>query len=74
VRRNWNGSTLGLCLLTAWSRVLLEKITGFQLVKKFPTFHGSSGVVSGLAAPISNLQQTKNETTNVLINIIVVSS
>jgi len=24
------------CLLTPWSRVLLEKLTGFQLVKKFP--------------------------------------
>jgi len=28
-------------LLTPWSRVLLEKVTGFQLVKKFPTFHGT---------------------------------
>jgi hypothetical protein len=25
-------------LLTAWSRVLLEKLTSFQLVKKFPAF------------------------------------
>jgi hypothetical protein len=25
-------------LLTPWSRVLLEKLTGFQLVKKFPAF------------------------------------
>jgi hypothetical protein len=28
-------------LLTAWSRVLLEKLTGLQLVKKFPTFCGT---------------------------------
>jgi len=28
-------------LLTAWSRVLLEKLTGSQLVKKFPTFYGN---------------------------------
>ena len=28
-------------LLTPWSRVLLEKLTGFQLVKKFPTFYGT---------------------------------
>ena len=28
-------------LLTPWSRVLLEKITGFQLVKKFPAFCGT---------------------------------
>ena len=27
--------------LTPWSRVLLEKQTGFQLVKKFPTFYGN---------------------------------
>ena len=25
-------------LVTPWSRVLLEKLTGFQLVKKFPVF------------------------------------
>ena len=28
-------------LLTPWCRVLLEKLTGLQLVKKFPTFHGN---------------------------------
>ena len=28
-------------LLTSWSRVLLEKPTGFQLVKKFPAFYGT---------------------------------
>ena len=28
-------------LLTAWSRVLLEKLTFCQLVKKFPTFYGT---------------------------------
>jgi hypothetical protein len=26
-------------LLTKWSRVLLEKLTGLQLVKKFPAFY-----------------------------------
>jgi hypothetical protein len=26
-------------LLTSWCRVLLEKLTGLQLVKKFPAFH-----------------------------------
>jgi len=26
-------------LLTAWSRVLLEKLTGFHLVMKFPIFY-----------------------------------
>jgi hypothetical protein len=28
-------------LITPWSRVLLEKLTGFQLVKKFPAFYGT---------------------------------
>jgi hypothetical protein len=28
-------------LLTPCSRVLLEKLNGFQLVKKFPAFHGT---------------------------------
>jgi len=27
-------------LLTPWNRVLLERLTGSQLVKKFPTFYG----------------------------------
>jgi hypothetical protein len=26
-------------VLTPWSRVLLEKLTGLQLVKKFPAFY-----------------------------------
>jgi len=28
-------------LHTPWSRVLLEKLTGSQLVKKFPVFYGT---------------------------------
>ena len=28
-------------VLTPWSRILLEKLTGSQLVKKFPTFYGT---------------------------------
>ena len=28
-------------LLTPWCRVLLEKLTGLQLVKKFPVFYGT---------------------------------
>jgi len=28
-------------VFTAWSTVLLEKLTVFQLVKKFPTFYGT---------------------------------
>ena len=28
-------------LLTPWNTVLLEKLTSFQLVKKFPAFYGT---------------------------------
>ena len=28
-------------LITPWSRILLEKLTGIQLVKKFPAFYGT---------------------------------
>jgi len=28
-------------LITPWSRVLLEKLTSFQVVKKFPSFYGT---------------------------------
>ena len=33
-------------LLTPWSRVLLEKLTGFQLVKKFPAFYGTRNFIT----------------------------
>jgi len=33
--------TLLTYLLTAWCRVLPEQLTGLQLVKKFPAFHGT---------------------------------
>jgi len=34
-------SNLLIYLITTWSRVLLEKLTRSQLVKKFPTFYGT---------------------------------
>jgi len=37
-------------LLTAWCRVPLEQLTGFQLVKKFPTFHGTRMFISALTS------------------------
>ena len=37
-------------LLTAWCRVLLEKLTGLQLVKKFPTFHGTRRFTTALTS------------------------
>jgi hypothetical protein len=33
-------------LLTPWCRDLLEKLTGFQLVKKFPTFFGTGKFIT----------------------------
>ena len=35
-------------LLTPWSRVLLEKLTSLQLVKKFPAFYGTRRFITAL--------------------------
>ena len=37
-------------LLTPWCRVLLEKPTGLQLVKKFPAFHGTRRFITALTS------------------------
>ena len=37
-------------LLTPWCRVLLEKLTGLQLLKKFPTFHGTRKFITALTS------------------------
>ena len=37
-------------LRTPWCRVLLEKLTGLQLVKKFPAFHGTRGFITALTS------------------------
>jgi len=37
-------------LLTPWSRVLLEKLTGLQLVKKFPAFYGTRKFITALTS------------------------
>ena len=37
-------------LLTPWCRVLLEKLTGLQLVKKFPAFHGTRRLITALTS------------------------
>ena len=36
--------------LTPWSRFLLEKLTGFQLDKKFPTFYGTRGFINAFTS------------------------
>ena len=42
----WNKDNL----LTAWCRVLHEKVTGLQLVKKFPAFHGTRRFITALTS------------------------
>ena len=37
-------------LLTPWCRVLLEKLTVLQLVKKFPAFHGTRRFITALTS------------------------
>ena len=37
-------------LLTLWCRVLLEKLTGLQLVKKFHAFHGTRRFITSLTS------------------------
>ena len=39
-----------LYLLTPWCRVLLEKLTGLQLVRKFPAFHGTRRFITALTS------------------------
>ena len=41
---------LHTCLLTPWRRVLLEKLTGSRLVKKFYAFHGSRRFIIALTS------------------------
>ena len=36
--------------LTSWCRVLLEQLTGLQLVKKFPAFHGTRRFITVLTS------------------------
>ena len=52
-------------LLTPWSTVLLEKLTGFQLVKKFPTVYGIWTVITAFTSArhlslswVSSIQST----------------
>ena len=45
-------------LLTPWSRVLLEKLTGPQLLKKFPESYGTSRFISTFTkSHLPNLRQ-----------------
>ena len=46
VKRNFKHSYL----LTPWCRVLIEKLTGLQLVKKFPAFHGTRRFITAFTS------------------------
>jgi len=37
-------------LITPWSRDLLEKLTGFQLSKKFPAFYGTRNFITAFTS------------------------
>jgi hypothetical protein len=37
-------------LLTPWSKVFLEKLTGLQLVKKFPAFYGTTRFITAFTS------------------------
>ena len=41
---------LSTYLLTPWCSVLLEKLTGLQLVKKFPAFYGTRRFITALTS------------------------
>ena len=43
-----NDTYLLTYLLTPWCRVLPEQLTGLQLVKKFPAFHGTRRFITAL--------------------------
>jgi hypothetical protein len=54
---NWLGRWYGpvvrqTYLLTPWSRVLLEKLTGLQLVKKFPAFYGTRKFITAFTSTL----------------------
>jgi len=46
----WSLTYLLTYLLTPWCRVLLEQLTGLQLVKKFPSFHGTRRFITALTS------------------------
>ena len=60
---NWEGcERKPSYLLTPWCRVLLEKLTGLQLVKKFPAFHGTRRFIYRLLGEASRSIQRDMKT------------
>ena len=70
-----------LYLLTAWCRVLLEKLNGLQLVKKFPVFHGTQRFITALTSVrhlslswASPIQSIYTYTSHLLGSILILST
>jgi hypothetical protein len=70
-------------LLTPYSTVLLEKLTGFELVKKFPTFYGTRMFITAftsahrLSLSLASSIHSKTPTSQFLkihLNIILLST
>ena len=43
-------NTIIIIIITPWSRVLLPKLSGSQLVKKFPTFYGTRMIITAFTS------------------------
>jgi len=75
----WHSNTVWTTpyLLTPWCRVLLEKLTGLQLVKKFPAFLGTGKFITAVtsvrhlslswASPIQSIYPHPTSWTSILI-------
>ena len=50
INNNNNNNNNNNYLLTPWCRVLPEQVTGLQLVKKFPAFHGTRRFITALTS------------------------
>jgi len=53
-------------ILTLWCRVLLEKLTGLQLVKKFPVFYGTRRFITALTSARLHMTHTCRNPTSLL--------
>ena len=47
-----------IIIITPQSRVIPEKLTGPQLVKKFPTFYGNQGFITASTCPTSKPERS----------------
>ena len=49
-KNEWTWCGILTYLLTPWCRVLLEKLAGLQLVKKFPAFYGTRRFITAFTS------------------------